>query len=248
MNLLLLLALATQPLTLEEVLSKNALARGGLEKIHAIKTLRMKSHNEGGFGYFETTTTIARGLKSRSDTTSQGMTESSAVDGKTGWYTNAFEGRKDAVLMSPDGLLQALEDADLDGPLIDAQQKGHTLELQGLEDVDGSAAYKIKVTLKNGTVQFIFLDADAFIEIKIITQRKVRGALVEYETEYGNYAQVDGVFFPLSIESRQRRSQYTSRTKIDSVEVNVPVDDAIFIQPGTKMATPVKPLKIEVKK
>jgi hypothetical protein len=244
MNLILLLALAASPLTLDEVLAKNAAARGGLEKLRAIKTLRIKMHNEGGLGYFETVSTYARGLKNRNDTSSQGMTESSAVDGKSGWYTNGFSGRKDAVSMSTDGLVQALEEADIDGPLIDAKAKGHRLTFQGLEDVDGSPAYKIKAVLKNGTVQFIFLDADAFIEIKIITQRKVRGALVEYESEYGNYAQIDGVYFPLSLESRRRRSQDTSRTSIDAVELNPAVDDAIFAQPGAKTQGAAPTLKV----
>ena len=238
MNALLLLALAAAPpMTLEQLLQKNYAARGGLEALRAVKSVRMKQHNEGGYGYFETLTTTVRGLKSRSDTTSQGMTQSSAVDGFSGWQTNAFEGRKDAIAMSPDDLTAALDDADLDGPLVDWKQKGHVVELLGEEDVDGSPAWKVKVTRKSGTVEFWFLDADTFIEIKVLTQRRVRGALVEYETEFGNYAKVEGVYFPFSYESRRRRSQWTNRSTVDQVEVNVKVDDAFFARPGTPVPT-----------
>lgn len=244
MTALLLLALtAAPPMTLEELLQKNYAARGGLEALRAVKTLRMKTHNEGGWGYFETITTTARGLKSRSDTTSQGLTESSAVDGFTGWKTNAFGGRKDAIAMSPDELRIALDDADLDGPLVDWKQKGNGVELAGLEDVDGSSAWKVKCTRRSGTVEFWFLDADSFIEIKVLTQRRVRGALQEFETEFGNYAKVDGVYFPFSYESRARRSQYTSRTSVDQVETNVKVDDSFFAKPGAP--TPVAPTRKE---
>ena len=238
MSALLLLALTAAPsMTLEEVLQKNYAARGGLEALRAVKSVRMKQHNEGGWGYFETITTTARGLKSRSDTTSQGMTESSAVDGFKGWQTNAFGGRKDAIAMSPDDLTAALDDADLDGPLVDWKQKGHVVELLGTEDLDGSPTWKLKVTLKSGTVEFWFLDAETFIELKVLTQRKIRGALVEYETEFGNYAKIDGVYYPFSFESRRRRSQWTSHTTVDQVEVNVKVDDAFFARPGVPTPT-----------
>jgi hypothetical protein len=230
--LVLLALIASPPITLEEVLQKNYAARGGLERLHALTSTRMNSHNEGGWGYFETVTTTTRGLKSRSDTTSQGMTESQATDGIKGWRTNAFGGRKDAIDMSPDDLTAALDDADPVGPLVDWRSKGHQVELLGQEAVDGSPAWKIRCVRRTGTVEYWFLDADSFIEIKVLTQRRVRGALVEYETEYGNYAKVDGLYFPFSVESRQRRSQSTSRTTIDAVETNVTLDDALFAKPG----------------
>ena len=149
-----------------------------------------------------------------------------------GWQTNAFGGRKDAVLMSPDDLVAALDDADFEGPLVDWKKKGHALESLGIEDVDGSPAYKLKETLKSGTVLFIYLDADTYMVIKIVTQRRVRGTLVESEIELGNYELVGGVYWPFSVENRPRHSQSTSRTAVDSVEVDVPVDDAIFSKPG----------------
>ena len=58
------------------------------------------------------------------------------------------------------------EQADMDGPLVDYKAKGHTVELLGKEKVEGSDAYKLKVTLKNGDVRTIYLDADRFLEVK----------------------------------------------------------------------------------
>lgn len=236
LTLAVLLMTAAPTLSLDEVIAKNLAAHGGADKLRALKTLRVKGHTEGGWATFEVTTTYARTLKMRNDTAMQGMVESNAVDGSSGkafgWQTNAFSGRKDAVAMAPDDLTFALEDADFEGPLVDWQKKGHKLELLGTEDVDGSPAYKIKATLKSGTVEYLFLDADAFIEIKTVTQRKVRGTLVETETEYGNYEKVDGLYFPFSIESRARRSQNSSRFAVDSVEIDVPVNDTLFAKPG----------------
>lgn len=162
------------------------------------------------------------------------MTESEGTDGISGWRTNAFQGRKDAIDMSSDELVGALDDADPVGPLVDWKLKGHQVQLLGQEEVDGSPAWKLKCIRKTGTVEYWFLDADSFIEIKVVTQRHVRGALLEYETEFGNYAKVDGLYFPFSIESRVRRSQATSRTSVDAVETNVKVDASFFDKPGSK--------------
>jgi len=217
---------------LEALLEKHYAARGGLERLKALRSVRIRSHNDGGWMRLETTTVTARGLRQRTDVTSQGLTESRGVDGRAGWFTNAFAGRKDAIALPPDELTLALDDADLDGPLVDWKQKGHRVELVGLEDVDGTPAYKLKVTRKSGTVEYTSLDADSYLEIKTVSQRRVRGALVETEIEYGNYELVNGVYFPFSIEQRERRSQNTSRTTVDAVEANPAADDALFQRPG----------------
>lgn len=48
MSMLIALALAAVPrLSLDDVLARNYAARGGLERLHGLKTLRIKSHNEG---------------------------------------------------------------------------------------------------------------------------------------------------------------------------------------------------------
>jgi hypothetical protein len=228
------LTAAPPPLSLDEVLARNYAARGGLERLRALKAVRIRSHNEGGFARFDVVATWARGLKWRREVSAQGMTEVRAVDGTGGWYTNAFGGRKDAVAMSVDELSQALDEADLEGPLVDWRRKGHRVELVGVVDVDGSPAYRLKVTLKSGTVELVDLDADAFIEVRVITQRKVRGALVETEAEYGNYEPVDGLYFPFSVERRARRSSDTDRVAVDGVEIDPPVLDATFARPEAR--------------
>ena len=49
---------------------------------------------------------------------------------------------------------------------MDYKAKGHTVELVGKEKVEGTDAYKLKVTLKNGDVRYIYLDAETYLEIR----------------------------------------------------------------------------------
>jgi hypothetical protein len=116
----------------------------------------------------------------------------------------------------------------MDGPLVDWKEKGSTIEYLGTEDVDGTQAYKIKVTRKNGDVNFVYLDPDHFLEIRILTQRVQQGALVETETDYGDYEKVDGVFVPTSIEAGGKGDPDKQKIEIDKSEGNVPIDDATF--------------------
>jgi hypothetical protein len=125
-----------------------------------------------------------------------------------------------------------MEDADVDGPLVDWKTKGSTVEYLGTEDVDGTLAYKLKVVRKNGDVSFVYLDPDHFLEIRTLTQRIRHGAQVEEETDWGDYEKINGVFVPFSIETGRKGDPDKQKIIIDKVEANGPVDETIFHFPA----------------
>src|SRR6266436_6942570 len=108
-----------------------------------------------------------------------------------------------------------MEEGETDGPIVDWKAKESTLEYLGREDVDGTSAYKIKVTRKNGDVNFVYLDPDHFLEIRILTQRIEQGALVEVETDFGDYEKVNGVFVPTSIDAGNKGDSDKQKIIID---------------------------------
>ena len=225
---------ATAP-TLDELVAKNIEAKGGAQAVHALQSLRRTGImlvNEGKIR-LAYTQIKKRPLEVRTEGTLQGMTVVQAFDGKEGWRISPFQGRKDPERMSADDLKELMEDAEMDGPLVDWKEKGSTLEYLGTEDVDGTQAYKIKVTRKNGDINFVYLDPDHFLEIRILTQRVQQGALVETETDLGDYEKINGVFVPTSIEAGSKGDSDKQKIVIDKAEGNVPVDDAIFHFPTT---------------
>src|SRR6266849_5804208 len=123
-----------------------------------------------------------------------------------------------------------LDDADFDGPLVNYQAKGNRVEYQGIEQVEGSDAYKLKVTRPNGDISFYYLDTEYYVPIRIDTQRMIRGAPQEFETSLGDYKQVAGVYLPFSTESGPKGSSSADRGKITykKIEANVPLDDQRF--------------------
>ena len=226
----------SQAQTADEIIAKNVAARGGLEKLHAIKTLRVTGRfSHGGFR----ATFVQenkRDDKVREEVILQGMAQVQAYDGHSAWQINPFGGRKDPELMSEDDAKSLILDADLEGPLVDYQRKGHTAEFVGRDPVEGTDCYKIKLTLNNGDVRYYYLDADSYLEIKIESQTKIRGAIRYRETLLGDYEQVDGIYFPFAIQRGEAGSEERTAYTVEKIEVNLPLDDSLFALPATKTA------------
>jgi outer membrane lipoprotein-sorting protein len=241
----LLLSLAMHAQTVDELIAKNVNAKGGMAKLRSINSIRVTGNFEAGgmqAGFVELE---KRPNKLRRDVSIQGLTLTQAYDGQSGWQIVPFTGKKDPEAMGGDDLKNMEEEADIDGPLMDYKQKGHKVELVGKEKIEGTDAYNIKVTLKNGNVRNIYLDADSFLEIKTTGKVTVRGTEVTFNTSLGDYKKVDGVMFPFSIEQHQEGGQGgEQKITIEKVEFNIPVDDASFKMPAVT-ATPAPKEKTE---
>jgi len=216
--------------TLDELVSKNIEAKGGADALRALQSLRLTGKLLVDQGQIELAYVQMkkRPGEVRTEGTLQGMTQIEAYDGKEGWKISPFQGRKDPEKMSTDDVKALMEDAEIDGPLVDWKAKGSTVDYLGTEDVDGTPAYKVKVVRKNGDVSFVFLDPDHFLEIRVVTQRIKHGAQEEVETDLGDYEKTGGVFIPTSIESGRKGDPDKQKIIIDKAEANVPADEAIF--------------------
>jgi len=223
-----------KPPTLDELVAKNIEAKGGADALRALQSLKLTGKMLVQQGQIELAynQTKKQPGEVRTEATLQGMTMVQAYDGKDGWKIWPFQGRKDPEKMSADDVKSLIEDAEIDGPLVDWKGKQSTLEYLGTEDVDGTLAHKIKVVRKNGDVNLVYLDPDCFLEIRILTQRIKHGAQEEVETDVGDYEKIGGVFVPFSIESGRKGDPDKQKIIIDKAEANVPVDDAIFHFPA----------------
>ena len=221
--------------TVDTLVAKNIEAKGGIDALRAVQSLRLKGKllvNQGQIE-FAYTRTKKRPGQIRTEATLQGMTLVHAYDGTEGWKISPFGGRKDPEKISVDDAKSLVEDAEIDGPLVDWEAKGSTVEYLGPEDVDGTLAHKLKVVRKNGDISYVYLDPDHFLEIRILTQRTEQGAQVEVETDLGDYEKIDGVFFPFSIETGAKGSSDKQKIILEKADANVPVDATEFKFPAT---------------
>jgi hypothetical protein len=234
-----------QDISAQSLLDKNLEARGGADALAAIKSIQFngKLIFPGDFElvYGEIRSRGgADGVQARMEGNVQGLTYMQGYDGQTAWRINPFQGRKDAETMSADEARSMADSSRIDGALQDARHDGSTITYLGREDFDGTPAYKLKVTQKDGDEFTYLLDPDTYLEIKITESRKIRGAPQMTETELGDYEKVGGVYFPMSVESwPQGQSNQRQRVLIETAQANPAVNSALFAQPHGPSASAI---------
>jgi outer membrane lipoprotein-sorting protein len=224
--------------SVDDVIAKYVAARGGLEKIKAVNTMRMTGKMSMGPMEAPVLMVMKRPDQVRLEFTVQGLTGIRVYDAGSGWAVMPFMGKKDAEPIAADELKELEDQADIDGPLIDYKAKGHKVELLGKDKVEGTDVYKLKLTRKNGDIDTIYLDADSYLEIKEEGKRTIRGSEQEFDTSIGDYREVGGLMFPFALDSGAKGSQERQKITIDKVELNIPVEAATFKMPPPSPPAP----------
>ncbi len=229
---------------LNEIIQQNIEARGGLEKIQAINSVRATGTMTMMGGQMEAPFTWEwkRPNKFRLEFKIQGQSGIQGYDGETAWMHMPFMGKADPEVLPEEAAKEVEDQSDMiDGPFIDSEEKGYTLEYMGEEEVDGTPALKIKVTNKHGDVTYTFLDAEYFLTIKEEGKRKQGETEIEFESILGDYKDVEGLIMPHSIEARPKGAPEGQTITIDLFEFGVELDDERFAMPAVEAPAATEP-------
>jgi len=223
------------PLTVDQIVEKHTQALGGADKLKAIRSVTITGTAVVTAGPSPIEAPIVMKIKRpasmRMEISVQGKSVVTGFDGTTAWMINPFMPSPDPQKSNDEDTQQAKDDSDfIDGALVDYKAKGNTVELIGKEDLEGTAAYKLKVTKKGGGVEYEYLDAQTFLEIRSSGKRKQMGQEMEFESTPGNYKPVNGVMMPYSLSQKVNGSPMMDLT-FEKIEVNTAIDDAIFQMP-----------------
>jgi hypothetical protein len=237
--LVLLLSLAARPAVAQDsksLINKNLEARGGAAALEALKSIsfdgRVIFPGDFELTYKEARERLPTGAAGRTDLGLQGLDLVQSYDGHGAWKINPFQGRKDPERMSADEARQLADSALIEGPLLASRSDGSRVQYLGREDFDGTLAYKLKVTQKDGDEFTYWLDPDTYLEIKGEETRRIRGAQQTSEAEFGDYEKVGGVYFPMSVETwNQGQTNQRTRIQIASAAANPAVGADFFAEP-----------------
>ena len=218
--------------TVDDVVRRYVEARGGLAKLHAVQSLRLSGTLELPGVSAPYVLTLKRPNKMRTEFTVEGQTGIQAFDGRTAWKQLPLPGDAPRP-MEPDEAAEARAQADVDmSPLVDAAAKGYTVELEGRDRLPGGETFRLVVQGKDGPPRTMYLDARTHLVVQTLDRREIDGRPVDVVTEIGDYRTVGGLTFPHHLEVGPRDAPaQRQRLVLEKVEVNPPLDDAIFSMP-----------------
>ncbi len=217
--------------TADEIISKYVQAVGGKELLTGLTSVYYKSTMDvmGMVADMKTTTLNGKGM--RQDIDIMGSIMTTCYNDKGGWSTNPFMGSS-----TPEDMPEAQYNAGKDNivigaPFINYVEKGYTVELAGTETVGDVNAFKLNITTPLNTTSVYYFDPNTFYLIKSVEQSDMQGQMVENKMNFSDYRTVEGYSMPYKIDMDMAGGQFLMSMKVDTVMLNVPVNDSIFIKP-----------------
>ncbi len=227
------LPLAPADIGLEELLGRHVEARGGRAALARVETVRMTGTGEGSL---KTTALIAkkrpdRYLRRFED--AQGGVTTLAAAGDSVWEV----GRKIGVLKPtpvPKALARRFKRAsDMDGALVDYQAKGHRVELLGKETLGSGEAWKLRVSWADADRGLYYLDATSLMLVRMMEPGvDLAGNVLWQDNVFQDFREAGGVQWPYRHSLTVPRTGFVLHYAWERVEVNVPLEDALFQMPG----------------
>lgn len=231
--------------TAEEIVAKHIEATGGNDAYKGIKTAKMIGKTQVGPGMEAPMSITSVNSKAfRMELTIQGMTMIQAVNGDKGWKVVPFQGNPEPQPMTPEEVKMMSSQLDLTGDFYDYKAKGNQIEFVGTDDMEGTEVYKLKVTKKDGTVLYHYLDKSTYYDLKQTQKVKVQDKEMETATLFSNYKKTNtGLVMPFTMSG-----DMSGEMQWTSIEINPHVEESIFNMPGAKgaaeapkVAEPAKP-------
>jgi hypothetical protein len=233
----LLVALSPQvmAITVDEIIEKSIGVRGGIEAWTKVQTFRVEGTTSMGEGSPGTSFLFEhkRPDKCRFEVTVQGQTGVQAAAGGSGWTLMSHLGMTEPEPLTEDQVAELLDQTDIEGPLIGYRDKGHTVELIGTEEVDGTEAYTLKVVKKNGQEILIYIESEGFTELKRETIRMMGSRELKVVTVMADYKPVGDLVFPHLIRISYGSEERTQEVVYTSVEIDIDIADERFAMPGS---------------
>jgi outer membrane lipoprotein-sorting protein len=216
--------------SLDEIVARHVKARGGLDRLHGLQSLRQTGTvTASGGRQALVSREVKRPGKIRFEFTVQGVTAVSICDGERGWQVSPLEGEMAPKALPDEVLREAMEQADLEGPLVDWKAKGSQLALVGRETLGDREVYRLKLTLKSGADQDLYLDAKTYLVVCTDSTRTIKGWPVRIRTVFADYRKTKGIPFPHRVETMASERPGRLLIQVDKVEVNPALPDSLFV-------------------
>jgi outer membrane lipoprotein-sorting protein len=229
-------AAAATALTAEQILQRHVAARGGAEAWHKIETMGWTGHIESGpegKSKLQFLMLFKRPNATRFEIVSQQQKSVRIFDGSKGWKLRpTSQGVPELADYTAEEGSFAGDAAGLDGPLIDHHAKGVGVILEGQDQIEGRAAYRLRLTLPSGQTITAWVDTHSFLEMRYDrTTRNGTGQTGVVSVYLRDYHTVEGLVLPFTIETGAGAGKTPDRMIIEKIAFNPTLDAKLFARP-----------------
>lgn len=211
--------------TADEVVNKHIEAIGGKDNWKKINAMRMEASVNAQGMDVPVIIHQVHNKASKQEYTVMNMTGYSIVTTDGGWNFNPFQGQQSPEPMTADEVKVAQDGLDIQGEMLDYKDKGHSVELMGKEDVDGTECYKLKLVRKSGRESIYLVDPKTYYVVRTQTKVTVNGQEVNQVINMSNYQKLpEGIVIPMTMEN----GAAPAPINVTKVEVNPKIDESIF--------------------
>ena len=222
---------SAQAQTADEVIQKYTTYMGGLDAFNKVTSAKITGTYTVQGNDLSLTIQILNGKGMRSDVEAMGQSVTNCYFNGKGWKVNPFAGVTSPTEVTGAELNDFKLQSSLATQLMDYKARGHQVELQGKEKVEGTDSYKIKLTNKDDSrVTTYFISANDYTMIKSVITRDMQGQQTEVEAFYSDPKEIGGIKFYMTRDSKIEGQTFQT-VKFDKIELNVTVDEKIFAMP-----------------
>jgi len=224
-------------LTLDQLTEKYAEGRGGRERLESLRTLTRKGRltNEGPQPSDNVPVEVAVERPDhylRRIELEPGVITTQAIDGDLAWQVFPLAGIDEPREMPGTESNRFRRRIDLEGALLDWQEKGHRAELLGRGEAGGREVYAVRIDYADGELATLYLDAGTFLPFREYERTLSARGWIEAEITYDDYREVGGVLWPFSEVTRLSVADVVQTIVWDETEVDVDLPASLFEMPA----------------
>ena len=221
-------SLSVHAQTADEVIQKYTTNMGGLDAYNKISSAKMTGTYSVQGNDLGLTIQVINGKGMRSDIDAMGQSVTSVYFNGKGWKVNPFAGVTTPTDVTGTELNDFKVQSSLANQLMDYKARGHQVEMEGKETIEGIETYKIKLTSKDDSkVTTYFISTKDNTLIKSVTSRDIQGQPTDVESWYSDLKEIGGVKF-FMVRDAKMNGEVFQTVKYDKIELNVPIDEKVF--------------------
>ncbi|MDR1437292.1 MAG: insulinase family protein, partial [Candidatus Symbiothrix sp.] len=209
-------------ITAGEIIAAYTKALGGENAIDKISDYRMAGAINMAGQILSLTQAFKKPELSLTEIAMSGMTvQKMAFDGTT-LHISGMQGSQE---LTEGEVFESIKAEAAVVPELNYLSNGYTLEVGGIEKVNGSDAYVLNIS-KGANKSASYFDRETGLKVKSVVTADTPEGAQQTIIEYGDYREADGVKFPFLI--KQNMAGMIMETTITSVEINKGIEDTVF--------------------